>query len=161
MSRAQELLNAARAVADGLSGDDGLLGRIAPLVREGRELEQLDPSSKALVDRLAALSFEVEDLGREFESLGGDFSFEPEQVEALTQRMNTWLDAKRKHGGSVAAVLAAAEECGGGSRCRATSPVQWRGWRRRARRRRRRRWRSRVTCAPAARRRHASWRRPR
>jgi DNA repair protein RecN (Recombination protein N) len=110
MNSAQELLNSARAVADGLSGDEGLLGRIAPLVREGRELEQLDPASKALVDRLAALSFEVEDLGREFETLGGDFSFEPEQVEALTQKMNTWLDAKRKHGGSVAAVLAAADE---------------------------------------------------
>ncbi len=110
MNSAQELLNAARAVADGLSGDDGLLGRLAPLVREGRALEQLDPSSKALVDRLAALSFEVEDLGREFESLGGDFSFEPEQMETLTQRMNAWLDAKRKYGGAVAAVLAAADE---------------------------------------------------
>ncbi len=110
MNSAQELLNAARAVSEGLSGDDGLLGRLAPLVREGRELEQLDPSSKALVDRLAALSFEVEDLGREFESLGGDFSFEPEQVESLTERMNAWVDAKRKYGGSVAAVLAAADE---------------------------------------------------
>ncbi|HLP01178.1 MAG TPA: AAA family ATPase [Opitutaceae bacterium] len=109
MSRAQDLLTAARAVADGLSGDEGLLGRLAPLVREGRELEQLDPTSKALVDRLAALSFEVEDLGREFESLGGDFSFEPEQAEALGERMNAWLDAKRKYGGSVTAVLAAAD----------------------------------------------------
>lgn len=110
MNSAQELLNAARAVSEGLSGDDGLLGKLAPLVREGRDLEQLDPSSKALVDRLAALSFEVEDLGREFESLGGDFSFEPEQVESLTERMNAWLDAKRKYGGAVAAVLAAADE---------------------------------------------------
>jgi DNA repair protein RecN (Recombination protein N) len=110
MNSAQELLNAARAVAEGLSGDDGLLGKLAPLVREGRDLEQLDPSSKALVDRLAALSFEVEDLGREFEALGGDFSFEPEQVEALTERMNAWLDAKRKYGGSVTAVLAAVDE---------------------------------------------------
>jgi DNA repair protein RecN (Recombination protein N) len=110
MNSAQELLNSARAVADGLSGDDGLLGKLAPLVREGRELEQLDPSSKALVDRLAALSFEVDDLGREFESLGGNFSFEPEQVESLTERMNAWLDAKRKYGGSVSAVLVAADE---------------------------------------------------
>lgn len=113
MNSAQELLNAARAVADGLSGDDGLLGRLAPLVRAGRELEDLDPTSKALVDRLAALSFEVEDLGREFESLGGDFSFEPEQVESLTARMDAWLDAKRKYGGSVDAVLAAADEMRG------------------------------------------------
>ncbi len=110
MSSAQELLNSARAVAEGLSGDEGLLGLIAPLVREGRDLERLDPSSKALVDRLAALSYEVEDLGREFESLGGDFSFEPEQVEELTSRMEAWLDSKRKYGGSVAAVLAAADE---------------------------------------------------
>lgn len=110
LNSAQELLHAARAVAEGLNGDDGLLGRLAPLVREGRGLEQLDPSSKALVDRLAALSFEVEDLGREFETLGGDFSFEPGQVEDLTRKMDSWLDLKRKYGGTVAAVLAAAEE---------------------------------------------------
>jgi DNA repair protein RecN (Recombination protein N) len=97
-------------VAEGLSGDDGVLGRLAPLVREGRALEQLDPASKALADRLAALSVEIEDLGREFERLGGDFSFEPEQMETLTARMNAWLDAKRKYGGAVTAVLAAAED---------------------------------------------------
>jgi len=113
MNRAQELLHAARAVAEGLSGDDGLLGRLAPLVREGRGLEQLDPSSKPLVDRLAALAVEAEDIGREFETLGGDFSFEPEQVETLTARMEAWLDAKRKYGGAVAAVLEAAEEMRG------------------------------------------------
>ncbi len=113
MNRAQELLNAARAVAEGLSGDEGLLGRLAPLVREGRGLEQLDPASKPLVDRLAALAVEAEDIGREFETLGGDFSFEPEQVETLTTRMEAWLDAKRKYGGSVSAVLEAAEEMRG------------------------------------------------
>ena len=113
MSRAQELLNSARAVAEGLSGDEGLLGRLAPLVREGRGLEQLDPASKPLVDRLAALAVEAEDIGREFETLGGDFSFEPEQVETLTTRMEAWLDSKRKYGGSVAVVLEAAEEMRG------------------------------------------------
>ena len=113
VNRAQELINAARAVAEGLSGDEGLLGRLAPLVREGRGLEQLDPASKPLVDRLAALAVEAEDIGREFETLGGDFSFEPEQVEALTTRMEAWLEAKRKYGGSVAAVLEAVEEMRG------------------------------------------------
>ena len=113
MNRAQELLHAAQAVAEGLSGDEGLLGRLAPLVREGRGLEQLDPASKPLVDRLAALAVEAEDIGREFETLGGDFSFEPEQVETLTARMEAWLDAKRKYGGSVAVVLEAAEEMRG------------------------------------------------
>jgi len=110
MTRAQELLNAARVVAEGLRGDEGLLGRLAPLVREGRELEQLDPASKPLADRLAVLAVEIEDLGREFEALGGDFSFEPEQVETLTARMNGWLDAKRKYGGPVAAVRTARDD---------------------------------------------------
>jgi DNA repair protein RecN (Recombination protein N) len=109
MSRAQDLVAASRTVADGLHGDDGLLGRLAPLVREGRGLEELDPSSKALVDRLAALAYEVEDLGREFEALGGDCSFEPEQVEATTARMNAWLASKRQYGGAVAAVASALE----------------------------------------------------
>jgi DNA repair protein RecN (Recombination protein N) len=109
-SRAQELIELAAALANGLTGEDGATARVAALVREARQLELLDASSKALADRLASASVELADLGAEFEALSGEFQFDPEQAEELQTRMNTWLDAKRKHGGDVRAVIAARDD---------------------------------------------------
>ena len=106
-SRAQELLEFARVLADGLTGDDGLQGRLAALLREARRLEGLDPAGKPLAGRLAAAAVELNELGAEFSALGRELQFEPSQVEALEARMNAWLDLKRRHGGDPRAVAAA------------------------------------------------------
>ncbi|MFO1446566.1 MAG: AAA family ATPase [Opitutaceae bacterium] len=110
MTRAQELMELAAGLAAGIAGEEGVTGRISALVREARALEAIDPDSKALADRLASVSFELADLGAEFESLGQALTFDPEQAEELTTKMNAWLEAKRKHGGDVQAVAVAREE---------------------------------------------------
>ena len=107
LSQAQELIERAQALAAGITGDDGVLGRVAQLVREARQLEAVDPASKALADRLASVSVELADLGGEFASLSQNLVFEPERADDLQARMNAWLDLKRRHGGDVRAVLAA------------------------------------------------------
>lgn len=110
MTRAQELIVLSAGIAGGLTGEEGATGRVAALVREARALEAVDPASKALADRLAAAAIEMADLGAEFESLSQQFSIDPEQAEELTTRMNTWLEAKRRHGGDLSTVRAARED---------------------------------------------------
>jgi DNA repair protein RecN (Recombination protein N) len=109
-SRAQELIEIASALAGGLTGEDGATTRVAALVREARHLESLDPASKALADRLASASLELADLGAEFENLGAEYQFDPGQAGQLQARMDTWLDARRKHGNDVRAVIAARDD---------------------------------------------------
>jgi DNA repair protein RecN (Recombination protein N) len=109
-SRAQELIELAATLANGLTGEEGATTRVAALVREARQLELLDASSKALADRLASASVELADLGAEFEALSGEFQFDPEQAEELQTRMNTWLEVKRKHGGDIRAVIATRDD---------------------------------------------------
>ena len=110
MSRAQELTELSSALAAGLTGDEGVQTRVAALLREARSLEQIDAASKPLAQRLEAAAVELNDLGAEFASLGQQLQFDPEQAEALTARMNTWLEAKRKHGTDVLAVAAARDD---------------------------------------------------
>lgn len=110
MNRAQELIELTQSLANGLAGDEGVQGRVAGLLRDAHTLEQIDPASKLLADRLVAASIELNDLGAEFAALGAELQFDPEQAEQLTERMNTWLDLKRKHGGDVAAVIEARDE---------------------------------------------------
>ncbi len=110
MSRAQELIELSSTVGSGLIGDDGVQARVAALLREARQVEAIDAPSKALADRLAAAAVELNDIGAEFSELSQQLQFDPEQAEQLTERMNAWLELKRKHGGELEAVRAAREE---------------------------------------------------
>ena len=110
MSRAQELIELASSLASGLTGEDGVQGRIAELLRQARQLESIDAASKPLAERLSSATVELNDLGAEFSALSQQLQFDPEQAEELSAKMNTWLEVKRKHGGDVAGVMAAREE---------------------------------------------------
>jgi DNA repair protein RecN (Recombination protein N) len=107
---AQEIVQLAQGLSDGLSGDDGLLGRISALLREARHLESLDAASKPLADRLQSATVELGDLDAEFASLASSLNFDAEEAEALQEKMNSWLDLKRKHGAKVESVIAARDE---------------------------------------------------
>jgi len=109
MSRSQELIALADALAAGLTGDEGLQGRIGGLLREARRLAGLDPASAALSARLEAAAVELNELGSEFSGLGQQLQLDPEHAERLSGRMNDWLEVKRRHGGALPAVIAARE----------------------------------------------------
>ncbi|HEY4247282.1 MAG TPA: DNA repair protein RecN [Lacunisphaera sp.] len=107
---AQEITQLAAGLSNGLSGEDGLLGRLASLLRDARQLESLDAASKPLADRLLSSSVELGDLDAEFSSLAESLNFDPEQAEGLQTKMNAWLELKRKHGSKVETVVAARDE---------------------------------------------------
>lgn len=108
-SRAQEIAQLAQGIGQRLSGEEGLLGRLAAILREARQLESLDPASKALADRLQGASVELADLDAEFSGLGQSVDFEPEQAAELQAKMDAWLELKRKYGAKPEAVAAARE----------------------------------------------------
>ncbi|WP_221029158.1 DNA repair protein RecN [Actomonas aquatica] len=108
VSRAQELTELAQSLELGLSGEEGIAPQLAPLLRAARELAEIDESAGPLADRLQAVAIELADLAGEYASLGGQFSFEPDEVESLHTRMNAWLEVKRKYG-DLDAVIEARE----------------------------------------------------
>jgi DNA repair protein RecN (Recombination protein N) len=107
---ASEIMQLANGLSEGLSGEDGLLGRLAALLRQTRQLESLDAASKPLTDRLMSASVELGDLDGEFSSLAQSLHFDPEQAKALQEKMNAWLELKRKHGSKPGLIIAAREE---------------------------------------------------
>ncbi len=110
IGRAQELVELATAVEGTLAGEDAVVGRVAAALRLARQLEGIDSSTGPLAERLQAASIELSDVAAEFGALGAQFSFEPDEVEQIQTRMNTWLELKRKHGGDLESVLAARKE---------------------------------------------------
>jgi DNA repair protein RecN (Recombination protein N) len=110
MSRAHELIELTQTLESGLTGEEGVQLRLAGLLREARQLEGIDGSTKPLADRLASVAVELNDLSTEFSTLSQQLQFDEEQAAELEGQMNTWLDLKRKHGGELSEVISARDE---------------------------------------------------
>jgi len=121
------LRSAAFVAAGALSGDDALggdeggfagsgsAGGLAALLAAGeRELDGVagvDAALDSLTERFRALVLEADDLAGELRRYAEGLEGEPGRLEAVEERLATVDRLKRKHGGSVEAVLAHAERC--------------------------------------------------
>jgi DNA repair protein RecN (Recombination protein N) len=110
-------LDGLRAAAGGggeaLASEDG--AGVGTLLAEAERLAEavagVDPELDALAERLRGLRIEAEDLGGELRRYGAGLEGEPGRLEQVEERLELYDRLKRKHGGSVAAVLGHAERC--------------------------------------------------
>jgi len=115
--RHQEALRgAALAGAEALAPDSGEGGASALLAAAGKQFETVagvDPALDPLAERLGALAIEADDLAVELHRYldGVEGEGGPARLEQVEQRLETLARLERKHGGTIAAVLAHAEEC--------------------------------------------------
>jgi DNA repair protein RecN (Recombination protein N) len=113
MRHLEALRTAALGAAQAAAPDEGE-GMVALLAAGGAALEGVggvDGALDALAERWRSLAYEAEDLAGELvryaEALDGD----PATLEAAEERLAVLDRLKRKHGGSIAEVLAHAERC--------------------------------------------------
>ncbi len=112
--RHQEMLqSAAAAGADAISPElgAGVAELLAGAAAELEHASAIDPALRALAERMLALRYEAEDVGGELRGylLGAEDS--PDRVEEVEDRLALLARLERKHGGSIADVLAHAERC--------------------------------------------------
>jgi DNA repair protein RecN (Recombination protein N) len=110
-------LDALRAAAFGAAQaaapDDGP-GITALLAAGGAGLDGatgVDPALDALAERWRSLAYEAEELARELQRYGEGLEGDPGALEHTEARLAELERLKRKHGGSIAEVLAHAERC--------------------------------------------------
>lgn len=109
LSQSQELLELADRLETGLTGEEGISARMGSLLAVARELASMDFEATTLAERLESLIIETEDLGGEFASLRSGCEFNEEASANLRERMELWLDLKRKYGPDIQSVLAKRE----------------------------------------------------
>lgn len=110
MSSAQELAAIASECAMGLAGEQGVNDQLMAVIGRMEDLAEIDADSSTLLERVRSLQIELQDLGSEVERMAGDLDFDPEEVQAVNERMTLWQEIRRKYGGSVESVLAKREE---------------------------------------------------
>jgi DNA repair protein RecN (Recombination protein N) len=118
--RHQETLRAAavggaEAIAPDAGG--GVAEQLAQATGPLELAAEIDPGLRRLTDRLQALRYEAEDLGGELRRYALEIegsagaSGGPARLEEVEERLAELARLERKHGGSIAAVLAHAELC--------------------------------------------------
>ncbi len=114
LRRLDALVAAAAGGAEAVAPDSdgpGVGSLLAEAERLAGTVEGVDPELDALAGRLTALRIEAEDLGGELRRYTESLEGEPGRLEQLEERLGLYDRLERKHGGSVAAVLAHAERC--------------------------------------------------
>ena len=106
---------AAAGGIEALAPDDGDgAGAGAALAAAARALESMrgvDAALDALADRAEALTVEADDLAGEIRRYGEAVDAPPGRLDEVEERLAQFEKLKRKHGGTIAAVLEHAEVC--------------------------------------------------
>jgi DNA repair protein RecN (Recombination protein N) len=108
----EALRAAALGAAEAATADEG--GVATVLAAAGGLLDGVagvDAELDALTERWRALAIEADDLAADLRHYGEALEAEPGALEAVEERLAAWDRLKRKHGGTIAAVLAHAGEC--------------------------------------------------
>ncbi len=93
---------------------EGEAGALASLSAAADALGQAagtDERLDALAERLRTLAYEGEDVARELRDYEAGLEADPRRLEQLGERLALLARLRRKHGGSIAAVLEHAERC--------------------------------------------------
>jgi DNA repair protein RecN (Recombination protein N) len=110
----EALRGAALGAAEAVVSFDGEGGAGMLLAAGGAGLDGVagvDPGLDALGERWRALAYEADDLAGELRRYVEGLEAEPGALEAAEERLAVLERLKRKHGGTIAAVLAHAERC--------------------------------------------------
>lgn len=115
LRHAEGLREAASRALGALSGDDedGGGARAALGVAQAgvAVVDGVDPELDALAERLRSVAVELDDGAAELRSYLETVEAEPGRLEAVAERLDALDRLKRKHGGSIEAVLEHADRC--------------------------------------------------
>jgi DNA repair protein RecN (Recombination protein N) len=109
LDNVERIAAALRTAHEALGGDDasatGALG-VASVALRG--IADISPELRAMADTAAALQSETSDLATQIARELDSTDFEPAELESINARLDMLDRLKRKHGGTIEAVLAAA-----------------------------------------------------
>ena len=104
-----ETVGAADAILP--DGEGGAAQLLAEATFRLRDAAAIDPGLAPALERIEALRYESEDVGRELRAYALALDDAPGSLEAVEERLAAFARLERKHGGSIAEVLAHAERC--------------------------------------------------
>lgn len=110
LANSRRILDAGASILGALAeADDSIISRHTDLHRHLRDLERLDSSAGSLVSRHSALVEELEDIAQTLQKYLDSLDLDPEQMQALEDRVNLLQTLRRKYGPTLEDVIAFAD----------------------------------------------------
>jgi DNA repair protein RecN (Recombination protein N) len=110
LESARDLIEGASSIASRIRNSKGVGALLAEAVVEARRLARLDPRLGELATRLDSSAIELADIAEDYNRAARDCSFDDRTAKLLRERMELWLELRRKYGTDVKTVLAKAAE---------------------------------------------------
>ena len=107
----EALRAAAFAAAEAVSGEGAAAELLAGGAGQLHTVAGIDAQLECLSERVAALVYEAQDVGAGLRSYADGLDGSPGRLEEVEERLAQFARLERKHGGSIAEVLAHAERC--------------------------------------------------
>jgi DNA repair protein RecN (Recombination protein N) len=104
-SQAAELIRLLEHIEDGLSGDEGLIPKLGKLVINAAQIANIDKRTAELAIRLKQAVVELDDINSEYFQLRRKSDFDEIEITSFQERMDKWLEVRRKFGPSVKQVM--------------------------------------------------------
>jgi DNA repair protein RecN (Recombination protein N) len=114
LRHAERLRGAATGALAAITGDDedgGARSAMGGAESELGAVESIDPTLDAVAEQVRAVTVELDDAASALRSYLDGVEANPGRLEQLEERLSVIDRLKRKHGGSIEAVLAHAERC--------------------------------------------------
>jgi DNA repair protein RecN (Recombination protein N) len=112
LQHVEALRGAALTAAEAAGADEaGISSMLATAGRGFLSARGIDPALDTLGERWRALTYETGDLARELRAYADGLGAEPGRLDAVEERLTVLDRLERKHGGTIAGVLAHAEVC--------------------------------------------------
>lgn len=105
ISHAQELESLLAGI-DSALGDDGLANAFPQILRLAGDISEIIPAAGTLAQRANSLAIEAEDLRAEYAAMRGEADADPEAAAEISEKMNVWLELRRKYGPEAKSVRA-------------------------------------------------------
>jgi DNA repair protein RecN (Recombination protein N) len=106
------LRGAAAVASEGLAGEEGGAATLLAAAVSGLDgVAGVDEQLDALAERVRSVALEAQDVAAELRRYAEDLDAEPGELDAVEERLAALDRLMRKHGGSIAAVLAHGERC--------------------------------------------------
>jgi DNA repair protein RecN (Recombination protein N) len=113
LSNARKLLEVCQSSYQVLyhgEGDNPVVQILATVVNSLKDFRELDGTLEQACSQLEESLYAVEDAARQLRSFADAFTFDPQQLEAVEQRLDLINDLKRKYADSIQGILAWQQE---------------------------------------------------
>ena len=105
INRSQEISSHISELMNGFQSGQGLTNRARALMKTGEDLADIIPEALEPSKRLESLIIEIDDLAACYATLADSIDTHPGAVEEIQQRMQAWMELRRKFGQDVSSIL--------------------------------------------------------